>query len=99
MTKPKERSELEYLRAENRKLKSENRHLKKLLGRTNKKVKAYEENIDLSEPEIVNTIQLICNCPNDGCGGSLDSTDLGMKTLITCSDCSYRKTIKNGQKV
>jgi hypothetical protein len=96
MSKPKERSEVEFLRSENRRLKSENRHLKKLLGKSDKKVKAYEDHVDMSEEaetvEPLETRGMICPAPN--CQGTLTRVDLGARLLITCSDCSIRKTIK-----
>jgi hypothetical protein len=91
--------EVEYLREENKRLKSELRHLKKELGKTNKKVRVYEEHIDLEEPEMP---EVLLNegqtCVSPGCTGRPVVTNLGIKSLIVCSDCGYRKTVKNGPK-
>lgn len=94
MSKKPEKSEVEWLRGENRRLKSENRNLKKQLSRRDKKVKAYEEHIDLSaEPEIVEEELLPKpGCPE--CGEPTQSVSLGVKFLITCTNCKYRKTVK-----
>lgn len=94
MTKVKERSELEYLRAQNKALRSENRHLKKELGRADKKVKNYEVHMD-SEIEIEAPIAMKEQSPGcEKCGGALAQVDLGVKVLKTCYDCGNRKTLK-----
>jgi len=93
--KNRDRSDVDRLRDVIRTLKSENRNLKKQLGKTNKKVKAYEEHIDLSvESEIVEDQSMPDSpgCPE--CGEPVQSVSLGVKILITCTSCKYRKTVK-----
>lgn len=94
MSKTKERSEVEYLRSENKRLKSENRHLKRQLGKTDKKVKAYEAHLDLVEPELpeteVSDNRSICT----KCGDNQEVVDLGVRILIVCSNCNTRKSFK-----
>lgn len=95
--KQKEKSEVEYLRAENRKLKSELRHLKKQLGKSNKKVKRYENHIDLVDPEIsqdlIDKAEFVANpCPR--CGSPMKKIDLGIKFLYICEDCNIRESVK-----
>lgn len=94
MTKRPEKSEVEFLRGENRRLKSENRNLKKQLSRQDKKVKAYEEHVDLSvEPEIVEEELLPKpGCPE--CGSEVATVSLGVKFLVSCTNCKWRKTAK-----
>lgn len=93
MAKTRERSEVEYLRAENKRLKSENRHLKKKLGITNKKVQVYENAMDLSEPEMpLVAVEQEHKCSQ--CMDSLEIVDLGIRTLIMCHTCKTRKSVK-----
>lgn len=98
MTKRPEKSEVEWLRGENRRLKSENRNLKKQLNRRDKKVKAYEEHIDLSvEPDMIEApaFDLLDKmCQEKDCEGILDKVDLGVKFMRICRSCGARKTYK-----
>lgn len=95
--KQQERSELEHLRAENRNLKSEIRHLKKELARKQKREHQYSDleqraqEIELAGQEeqvVVNNVK----CPE--CSGNLSETSIGVRILITCDKCTYRKTKK-----
>jgi predicted RNA-binding Zn-ribbon protein involved in translation (DUF1610 family) len=99
MAKSKERSELEDLRARNKKLEKENRQLRKEIGRFEKRKHLYEENLEdiMSEEDTKNSIEFENNivkrkCPK--CGKELKITDLGSRLLLQCENCSYRKTEK-----
>lgn len=93
MTKPKERSELEYLRAENRRLKSENRNLKKQLGASNKKVNRYQNIIDTAEePELTDPAAVVTYVPTcKECGAVLETTDIGVRLITKCTKCDFRE--------
>lgn len=99
MSKQKEKSELEYLRSENRKLKSMNKNLKKQLSRTNKRSDLYhdlEDKIaeDLIQEEL-NEKELIKNDQCPSCfKGTLETLKLGAKKLALCDSCTYRKLVK-----
>lgn len=97
MAKPKERSEVEHLRAENRKLKSELKHLKKQVARSNKLANRYEDiNDKLQEIELEKDVRIVPQnptCPN--CLGNLKEVSIGIRTLITCDSCNFRETKKN----
>lgn len=97
MPKKPERSEVEFLRSENRRLKSENRHLKKELNRKDKKVKVYEEHIDLTEREDMDTIEpqdQTNRCLQKDCDGQVERVDLGVRMMHVCQSCGGRKTFK-----
>ena len=89
--------EVEYLREQNKILKAENRHLKKLLGQSDKKVRAYEEHVDLSievdmpyeEPQ-----SQVNKCQEKGCDGTTERVDLGVRMMHVCRSCGARKTYK-----
>lgn len=88
--KSKERSETEYLRAENRKLKSELRETKRALSRYEKRSHVDDDSTEEDEhEEIYERISNKCG----QCGkGVLSSVSIGVRTLITCSVCNYRET-------
>jgi phosphoglycerate-specific signal transduction histidine kinase len=93
MVKKRERSEAEYLRGELRKLKAENRHLRKELGRTTKKVKVFEETVDLQEePEM--TLEAATDLCKSCGKGQIQTVDLGVRVMVTCTQCTYRKAYK-----
>ena len=97
MAKTRERSEVEYLRAENKRLKSENRHLKKEINKTGKKIRQYEAQIDLAEPdmpEVSAEEQSQINCKEPGCEGRVTMVDLGVRLMRVCDACGQRKTYK-----
>lgn len=95
MTRPKERNELEYLRAENRKLKSENKKLTKSLTRANKETRKYahaaEEAEELFEDIAPALVEQRHYCPK--CRREIDAPkDLGNRTLISCGGCKFKKS-------
>lgn len=97
MTKPKERSETESLRGQVRNLRAEIKHLKRELGRKTKREYQFEslqedlkeiELVKEIEPRLVNTTK----CPK--CNGKLKYSDLGVRTLVKCEECSFRESRK-----
>jgi hypothetical protein len=99
MAKSKERSEVEYLRAENKGLKSQIRHLKKELARAQKRQHQYEDleersiELELEESEIAQPVNEAKGCPS--CNGKLVEVDIGVRKLIRCESCDYRVTAKS----
>lgn len=82
--------EVEQLELEVRKLKSENRHLQKELKKNNKKYKPQHDKEDLIEEEHKEK-----NPPCSECGkGNIKTTDLGIRKLISCTVCTFRKTLR-----
>lgn len=96
MTKKRDRSETEYLRGLVRSLKSQVRHLKrhnKELGAQAQRYEDHEE--DMREEGEQPAVELAPAATECSCGkGDLIHTDLGVKTLITCSACTFRKVKK-----
>lgn len=92
MARQKEKSEVEYLRAENRKLKSQLRETKRSLVRFEKRSHLHDETpAEEDVPEALEEL-VINTCPK--CTGNLEYTDLGIRTLIRCENCTYRQTRK-----
>jgi len=98
MPKKKERSELEFLRAENRKLRSELRHIKKEVSR---KVKREHLYTDLEERLAEQHVEDLMEdnhsvrrdlCPE--CSNSLESIPLGNRIMINCTACKFRTSKK-----
>jgi predicted nucleic acid-binding Zn-ribbon protein len=81
---------LEQLEQEVRKLKSENRHLHKELKRSNKKYKPHHDKEELLEEEHREKNPLCEQCGK----GNIKSTDLGVRKLVSCTVCTFRKTLK-----
>jgi hypothetical protein len=97
MAKQKERSELEILRSENRRLKSIAKHLKKEASRKTKREHLHNDLVEKQAEELLKEelkerdVLKGEGCPN--CGEELDITDIGPRKLYTC-DCGYRKSAK-----
>ncbi len=92
MARSKDKNELEHLRGENRSLQKENRRLKKLLRQQERFIHTVDEDIidGLLEEEL-NRPPKREKCTQCGIG-FLTEIHLGIKELIKCSECSYRKT-------
>jgi hypothetical protein len=88
--KNEENEEVEKLEQEVRKLKSENRHLHKQLKKSNKKYKPQHNSSDLVEEEYESKIEACKECGK----GNIKTTDLGVRKLMTCTVCTFRKTLK-----
>lgn len=92
MAKTKERSETEHLRATVKKQRSIIKHLKKEITRYTKKAHQFE----LEEDDFDDVVEQTFN--HDNCPecqkGKLIYTDLGIRKMIRCDNCNYRKTIK-----
>jgi hypothetical protein len=85
-----EMDEVEKLELQLRKLKSENRHLQKELKKSNKKYKPQHDKEDLLEEEHEEK-----NPPCTECGkGNIKVTDLGVRKLLSCTVCTFRKALK-----
>jgi|LakMenE18May11ns_1017448.scaffolds.fasta_scaffold9959583_20 hypothetical protein len=82
--------EVEKLEQELRKLKSENRHLHKELKRNNKKYKPQHNKEELIEEEHLEKTPLCQECGK----GNIKTTDLGVRKLISCTVCTFRKSLK-----
>lgn len=98
MTKSKDKNEVEYLRGLVKQLKSENRNLKKQVGRSEKR-KAIVDQMEQDAQEHLMEIETERveikekdSCPD--CGKSVDKTDLGVRWLIMCDHCGFRRSIK-----
>jgi predicted nuclease with TOPRIM domain len=98
MAKVKERSELESLRAENKKMKSELRHLKKEVARKTKRAHLYEDLEAKIADQHVQDIMEEHNsirkdlCPECSC--PLEQITLGNRVMVSCTSCTYRITKK-----
>lgn len=97
MAKSKERSEVEALRSENRNLKKQVSYLKKELGRHEKREHQY---LDLEDRTQQEELEKIVEVPKDKkicpkCNkGKLSVSDLGIRKLTTCNNCTFRKSEK-----
>lgn len=93
MARKRDKNELEHLRGENRKLESEVRRLKKQLRQQEKETLNRDVDIldELLNQELEEKVVRKERCTQCGIG-HLDVTDLGIKKLIKCSECSYRRT-------
>lgn len=98
MAKPKDRSEVEFLRGEVKKLRSALKHYKKELSRANKRSRDYQELEELvqdQELEIEEQTKLV---PSGGCSkcqsDKVTLADLGAKVYRFCSNCGHREKIK-----
>jgi len=95
-TKSKSHSEVEHLNGLIRQLKKQvnkltrdNSQLRKELNRNlDKNTKEYEDMPDVPK----NKRSDKGDCPV--CGGVLTSIDLGVRSLLSCKDCEYRKVLK-----
>ena len=88
----KDKNELEHLRGEVRSLEAEVRRLKKQLRQEQKESVRHDIDIldELLQQEIEESPRLK-SCPECHTG-HLVLSDLGIKTLQKCNQCSYRKT-------
>lgn len=93
MARKRDRSELEHLRGEIRRLESEVRRLKKQLRQQEKETLNRDIDIldELLNHELTEKETKLERCSQCGIG-YLEVTDLGIKKLIKCTECSYRRT-------
>lgn len=92
-SRQKTHSETEHLRGQIKNLKSENRQLRKRLKELEKQSHFYEEIADeaIEEVKVKNTCK--------ACGeGVLQEVDLGIKVLVKCDSCDYKRTRKSHVK-
>lgn len=98
MAKARDRSEVEFLRGEVRKLRSAIKHYKKELGRATKRSRDYEElESVVQEQELaVEEIRLAVASPScSKCqSSSVTMADLGAKVYKFCSNCGHREKTK-----
>lgn len=99
MAKPKDRTEVEFLRGQNRDLQKQIKHLKKELGRMNKRARNVEDleeiiredDIGQGSPTVaVDAVRLCKKCQSN----SLTVANLGVKTYLFCNDCRARELVK-----
>lgn len=89
----KERNELEYLRAKNRKLQAELREVKRNLSRYEKRSHLFEELSTQENNQEIHEEQDLLRCPQ--CGkGILTSVIITSRTIISCPLCTYRQVKK-----
>lgn len=101
MAKNKERSEVEFLRGQNKALRTEIRQLKRDLARHQKRQHELEDREEeLQEmfeeqtvSEMPHEVQTKTACLKCGSGG-LETIDLGIRTIIKCTNCGNRETKK-----
>lgn len=93
MAKSRERSEVELLRADNKRLTKQVKELQRTLGRLQKNSRNVEELEDLfkdMEYEAVEkSVPRTGGCPE--CGNALENVSLGVKQIIKCTKCAYSK--------
>lgn len=99
MPKKKERSELEYLKSQNRELLKENKKLKKTISRSTKKEHILKDLEDRLEEEYFQEDHTrdaepapVAGCPK--CGRKLENVDLIKRIIVTCENCDYREVVK-----
>lgn len=98
MSKEKSRNEVEYLRSEIRKYKSLVKNLRKELNRKQKREHRYEDledreaEVQLKEQQAEQALISKNKCPN--CSGTIESTSIGNRTLLTCDSCKWRTSKK-----
>lgn len=84
------------IKAQNRKLLAENKRLKRQVEQLRaelNKYHAYKPEEKKTKKEKLKVVKKEEVCPN--CQGSIQETDIGVKTLITCESCTWRKTKAN----
>lgn len=94
MVKPKDSSEVEYLRGINRQLTRQIKNLKKQVGRGTKEIKRLAEGLepdleDEIEQPVLHTVENPDTCPQ--CTKEIVIIDLGKRLLHNCKACGYRK--------
>lgn len=100
LAKTRERSELEVLRADNKRLKKENTELKRRASRLEKRsqrvedVEEFFEEMAFEEAAINKTQFKDKNSCPECLEGMLVTSDLGVRTMVTCNKCKYRKSSK-----
>lgn len=105
MPKVREKSELEYLRSENKRLKSENRHLKKQVNLKSKREYLYKDLEDkehdavLAEEQSRHEHEAAMNalkCPQCQ-NGEVSTLEVGIFQITICNSCKHRTRKKIGQ--
>lgn len=90
----RDKNEDEHNRGILRQLRSENKQLKRTVARLQKQLlKLPIETIEAEEAPIdTRTVNNHPTCPK--CTKDLQIIDLGVKTVLSCSSCSYRVAVK-----
>lgn len=95
MSKQRERSELEHLRAENRTLKKQIKHLKKQLSHKEKREHLYEDISEEIEDQGMEEDIAPKGKSCELCGkGVLVREKMGARILTKCTTCTYSKFTK-----
>lgn len=97
MAKSRERSEVELLRAENKRLTKQVKELQRTLGRLQKRSHRVEELEEIFQDLEFDTVEKYSpktnKCP-ECLEGSLEDIDLGVRKMTKCTKCTYRKSNK-----
>lgn len=97
MAKKDKSGELEYLRGVVKQQRSIIKHLKKEVGRSNKRSHQYEDLEDRLSEEYVEEEKVLFTesekCPS--CSKKIEIVDLGIRKLIVCESCGFKKSRKN----
>jgi len=89
---------LEGLKRENRELKQVVKSLQRQIKKLEKEFKPDHNQDDLIALDIQEKKPLANKCTQ--CErGVVKTTDLGIRTIKTCTICTYREIIKNGEKI
>lgn len=97
MAKSRERSEVEQLRAENKRLTKQVKELQRTLGRLHKQSHRVDELEDIFKEMEFDSIEKFSpktnKCP-ECLEGNLEDIDLGVRKMTKCTKCTYRKSNK-----
>jgi hypothetical protein len=88
VVKKKEKTEVEHLRGENRRLKSVNRNLQKRLRQLEKKEHLFDDIEVKVEDDVIEEKKKCNKCKV----GVITTVDLGRKIMYRCTKCQYRIT-------
>lgn len=93
MSRTKDKSEIEHVRALNRQLEKENKMLRRQVARLSKRSQDVEELEEaLKEEQITQEHNYVDPTQCKNClKGNVKSVSLGVKQLMSCDSCNYRK--------
>ena len=96
MSRTKDKSEIEHVRALNRQLEKENKMLRRQVARLSKRTQDVEELEEaLKEEQITQEHNYVDPTQCKEClKGKISITSLGIRTIKTCNGCTYREITK-----